>query len=136
MKRTKINVGLVAVIAAAAVGLLAGGGAFAVASPSRHVARRSGFSLDLKYVVGSASSVSADSAGTAATKCPTGTHPIGGGPSSPNGLEIRWSDPDRSSSKAKYPNEWTVGVVNTNSFATSLKVFVVCSNASNVSSNY
>lgn len=139
MRLTGIHLGAVAIIVAAAIGLLAGGGAFAVASTKGNLSRSGGSTLTcctLHYAVGSAHTVPAMSSGSAATKCPTGEYPIGGGPSSPNALSIQWSDPDRSSSSAKFPNEWTVGVFNSNSFATTIKAFVVCMPASSVSSTY
>jgi hypothetical protein len=87
----------------------------------------------LHYLVGGNVSVPANSAGSNAEKCPTGTYPVGGGPSSPNAVWlIQWSDPDRSSPTLAHPNEWTVGLFNTSSSAAVFKVFVVCSTASSV----
>ncbi len=136
MKRYGTKLGFVAVVVAAAVGLLASGGGFALASSKGHASSRAGFQLNLHYVEGSSKSVAASSSGSAATKCPSGMHPIGGGPSSSNPYDLQWSDPDRSKSSAKYPNEWTVGIYNPNGFSIPLKVFVVCANASTVSSTY
>jgi hypothetical protein len=136
VKRTGKHLGFVAVVVAATVGLLAGGGGFALASSKGHAGSRAGFKLNLRYVEGSSTFVAANSSGSAMTKCPSGMHPIGGGPSSSNLFDLQWSDPDRSKSSATYPNEWTVGIYNPNGSAIPLKVFVVCANASTVSSTY
>jgi hypothetical protein len=86
----------------------------------------------LHYLVGGNVVVPANSAGSNATKCPTGTYPIGGGPSSPNAVwEIQWSDPAPSTGTG-HPNEWTVGLFNNSGSSSVFKVFVVCSTASSV----
>jgi hypothetical protein len=87
----------------------------------------------LHYLVSGNVVVPAGSVGSNAIKCPTGTFPVGGGPSSPNAVwEIQWSDPDRSTPSATHPNEWTVGLFNTSGSPAVFKVFVVCSTASSV----
>ncbi len=136
MKHIKAHLSLVAVVVATAAGLLAGGGAFAAASPSRHLAKHHGFSLKLRYIQGSGTTVPANSSGSAAAQCPSGMYPIGGGPSSSNNFDLNWSDADRSSPSATYPDEWTVGITNPNGFSIPLKAYVVCANASKVSSTY
>lgn len=87
----------------------------------------------LHYLISGNVTVPGNSAGSNAEKCPAGTFPIGGGPSSPNAVWlIQWSDPDRSTPTATHPNEWTVGLFNTSGSASVFKVFVVCSTASSV----
>jgi hypothetical protein len=114
-------------------------GASAPVSAKSHTAagRALIYSANLRYIVGSDVAVPANSAGSAATQCPTGMYPIGGGPSSSSSAwTLQWSDPDRSSSSLAHPNEWTVGLFNTSSSAQLLKVFVVCSTAQKVTQNY
>jgi hypothetical protein len=87
----------------------------------------------LHYLISGNVTVPGQSSGSNAIKCPKGTFPVGGGPSSPNAVWlIQWSDPDRSTPTATHPNEWTVGLFNTSSSASVFKVFVVCSTASSV----
>lgn len=91
----------------------------------------------LRYIEGKNVVVPADSAGSIATRCPRGMYPIGGGSSSPSALwTLQWSDPDRSKPSVSHPNEWAVGMFNNSGSPQYFKVFVVCSTAQKVTSNY
>jgi len=130
-----LTISAAAVVAAAVIG---GGHALAASNghtSTVHPGVTSGGALH--YIEGTSVSVPADSAGSAAAKCPSGTYPVGGGPSSPSAQWlVQWSDPDRSTPSAAHPNEWTVSMFNDTSSAQALKVFVVCSTASSVTGNY
>jgi|HubBroStandDraft_1064217.scaffolds.fasta_scaffold378742_2 hypothetical protein len=130
IRRTEIA----AVLAAA---IVASGGGYAVAS-SHGTGRTASRDHDsLRYLVGSDVLVPADSAGSNATKCPKGMYPVGGGPSSPEAVwQIQWSNADRSTASARHPNEWAVSLFNDSNNSAVFKVFVVCSSANSVSSNY
>jgi hypothetical protein len=116
---------------------IAGGGyALASSDGAGHTAARTDRDA-LRYIVGPVVLVGADSLGTNAAKCPKGTFPVGGGPSSSKSVWlVQWSDPDRSSKSAAHPNEWTVGMFNTSGSTADLKVFVVCASANSVKGNY
>lgn len=112
-------------------------GASAPASTKNHAAPALTYVASLRYIVGTNVVVPANSAGSNATKCPTGMYPVGGGPSSPSpAWTLQWSDPDRSSPSLAHPDEWTVGLFNNSSSPQVLKVFVVCSTAQKVTGNY
>lgn len=119
-------------ISAAAVAVAGGGHASAA---SHHTTVGTGGTLH--FIEGTSVSVPAGTVGSAATKCPSGTYPVGGGPSSPNAQwTMQWSDPDRSTPTAAHPNEWTVGMLNNTSASQALKVYAVCSTAASVTGNY
>jgi hypothetical protein len=124
-----------AVVAATAVM----GGGYALASSNNHgtnAPRVGTFTATLRYLVGNNVSVPADSAGQNATKCPSGMFPVGGGPSSPSTMwMLQFSNADNAI-PGKLPNEWHVGLFNNTGSAQVFKVFVVCSTAQKVSSNY
>jgi hypothetical protein len=87
--------------------------------------------------VGSNVSVGSHSTGHNATKCPSNTYPVGGGMNSSRGeWEIQSSFADRSNRRARQPDEWTVSLFNNGNSRESFKVYVVCSSASSVASNY
>ena len=135
-RRTRVirHAGIAAALAAA---MAVTGGGYAIASSHGTGRTTSGDNDSLRYLVGSNVVVPAGSAGSNATKCPKGMYPVGGGPSSSQAVwEIQWSDPDRSTSTAAHPNEWTVGLFNNSGSPAAFKVFVVCSTASSVSGNY
>lgn len=115
-------------------------GAGAPAPAKNHAATTrapSAYSASLRYIVGQNVFVAANSAGQNATKCPKGMYPIGGGPSSSSSAwTLQWSDADRSAPSVAHPNQWTVGLFNTSGSQQFFKVFVVCSTAQKVSSNY
>jgi hypothetical protein len=91
----------------------------------------------LRYIEGINVIVPGGSVGSDASRCPRGMYPIGGGSSSPSALWTpQWSDPDRSKPSESHPNEWTVGMLNNSSSPQYFKVFVVCSTAQRVTSNY
>lgn len=95
------------------------------------------YSATLRYIEGTDVTVPAGSVGENATKCPRGMYAIGGGPSSPSALwTLHWSGAGRSAPSVSYPNEWTVSLRNASNSPQVLKVFVVCSTAQKVSSNY
>jgi hypothetical protein len=128
---------LAAIVTTAMTPALAGASAPAShhAAAARPATDQSGPTL--RYIDGTDVSVPGDSVGQNATKCPSGMYPIGGGPSSPSALwTLHWSDPDRSTPSASHPNEWTVSLLNNSSSTQVFKVFVVCSTAQKVTSNY
>jgi len=97
----------------------------------------SAYSATLRYIDGTNVSVAAGAVGENATKCPRGMYPIGGGPSSPSAFwTLHWTDPDRSTPSAPHPDEWTVSLRNDSDSTQVFKVFVVCSTAQKVTSNY
>ena len=101
------------------------------------VHRSSAYSATLRYIDGTNVTVPVGAVGQNATKCPRGMYPIGGGPSSPSALwTLHWSDPDRSAPSVPHPDEWTVSLRNDSNSAQVFKVFVVCSTAQKVTSNY
>lgn len=130
---------LTAITAAGAVAAAVMGGGYALASSSQaaFVPRVATYTDTLHFLVGGNVSVAAGSSGVNATKCPSGSYPVGGGPSSSSALwMLQFSDADRSSSTVAQPNEWTVGLFNDSSTTQFFKVFVVCSTAQKVTSNY
>jgi hypothetical protein len=115
-------------------------GVSALASAKNHAATAqpaSAHVATLRYVEGTNVLVQSDAVGFNATKCPRAMYPVGGGSSSPGaGWTLQWSDPDRSTPSASHPNEWTVSLFNNSSSPQYFKVFVVCSTAQKVTSNY
>ena len=81
---------LTAISAAVVVAAAVMSGGYALASSDNHapaVHTAIGEVDALRYLVGTNVLVPANSAGSTATKCPTGMYPVGGGPSmSPQGL--------------------------------------------------
>jgi hypothetical protein len=130
---------LAAIGAAAVVATAVMGGGYALASSSHHAAngpRVDTYRATLRYLAGSNVSVPADSEGQNATQCPSGMYPVGGGPSSPSALwTVQYSNADAAVA-GNLPNEWHVSLFNNSSSAQVFKVFVVCSTAQKVSSNY
>jgi hypothetical protein len=130
---------LTTISAAVVVATAVMGGGYALAANNTHATnthRVDTFTATLRYLVGNNVSVPADSAGQNATKCPSGMHPVGGGPSSPSALwTLQFSNPDAAVA-GNLPNEWHVGLFNNTGSAQVFKVFVVCSTAQKVSSNY
>jgi len=139
LNRAALALGAVGVLAAILTATMTPAlGASAPASTKNHAAIPAlSFVATLHFIVGSNVAVPANSAGSNATKCPTGTYPVGGGPSSPSpAWTVQWSDPDHSTTSAPHPDEWTVGLFNNSSSTQVFKVFVVCSTAQKVTSNY
>jgi hypothetical protein len=130
--------GLLAAILTAAMTPALGASARAAGgnhAPAAHPA--SAYSASLRYIDGTNVSVAAGAVGQNATKCPSGMYPIGGGPSSPSAFwTLHWTDPDRSTPSAPHPDDWTVSLRNDSDSTQVFKVFVVCSTAQKVTSNY
>jgi hypothetical protein len=130
---------LTAIGAAAVVAAAVMGGGYALASSNNHAAtvhRVDTYTDTLRYLVGTNVAVPADSAGQNATKCPSGMFPVGGGPSSPSTMwTLQFSNADAAPPATK-PNEWHVGLFNNTTSTQFFKVFVVCSTAQKVTSNY
>jgi hypothetical protein len=130
---------LTTISAAVVVATAVMGGGYALASSNNHATnapRVDTYKATLRYLVGNNVSVPADSVGQNATKCPSGMYPVGGGPSSPSTMwTLQFSNADAAVS-GNLPNEWHVGLFNNTSSTQVFKVFVVCSTAQKVSSNY
>src|SRR5215470_12746056 len=80
---------LTAITAAGAVAAAVMGGGYALAASSSHAAgvpRVATYTDSLHFLVGSNVSVAAGTSGVNATKCPSGSYPVGGGPSSSSAL--------------------------------------------------
>jgi len=94
------------------------------------------YTATLRYLVGNNAAVPADSAGQNSVQCPSGTYPVGGGPSSPSALwTLQYSNAGAAVPKAR-PTSWYVGLFNTTGSTQVFKVFVVCATAQKVSTTY
>jgi hypothetical protein len=137
--QAKTAIRLTTISAAVVVATAVMGGGYALAANNNHATNGHGvdtFKATLRYIDGNNVSVPADSAGQNATKCPSGMFPVGGGPSSPSALwTLQFSNADAAVA-GNLPNEWHVGLFNNTGSAQVFKVFVVCSTAQKVSSNY
>ena len=128
------TIGAAVVVATAVMG-----GGYALASSSNHATnapRVDTYRATLRYIDGTDVSVPADSEGQNATKCPSGMYPIGGGPSSPSALWTLQYSNAGATVQGDRPNAWFVSLFNNTGSTQVFKVFVVCSTAQKVSSNY
>jgi hypothetical protein len=124
-----------AVVAATAVM----GGGYALASSNNHPTnahRVDTYKATLRYIDGNDVAVPADSEGQNSTQCPSGMYPVGGGPSSPSALWTLQYSNAGATVQGDLPNAWFVSLFNNTSSTQFFKVFVVCSTAQKVSSNY
>ena len=133
-----------AIATAAALSVVVAAGGYALAStnapapgPGPGPGPGGGNGTSLTYLVGANVDVAPHMTGQNATMCPRGMYPVGGGPSSSHAdWEIQWSDADRSNRRAQQPDEWTVSLLNNGNARAQFKVYVVCSTAGSVNSNY
>ena len=126
-----------AIATAATLAAVVAGGGYALASTNGNGPMAGGNGASLTYLVGANVDVAPHMTGQNATMCPRGMYPVGGGPSSSHAdWEIQWSDADRSNRRAQQPDEWTVSLLNNGNARAQFKVYVVCSTAGSVNSNY
>jgi hypothetical protein len=123
--------------AAAALVVVVAGGGYALASTNGNGPAANNNGPNLLYLVGKTVIVAPHATGQNATACPTNTYPVGGGPSSSRDQwEIQWSNAGRSNQRARQPDEWTVRLYNNSDQRAEFRVYVVCSTAGSVGSNY
>jgi hypothetical protein len=129
-----------AIATAATLAAVVAGGGYALAStnaPAPGPGPGGGNGVSLTYLVGAAVDVAPRMNGQSATMCPRGMYPVGGGLSSSRAYwEIQSSYADRSNRRAQSPDEWTVSVLNDSNSRARFQVYVVCSTAGSVNSNY
>jgi hypothetical protein len=122
---------------AAALAVVVAGGGYALASTDGNGPAASNNGPTLLYLVGKTVIVPPNSTGQNATVCPSNTYPVGGGPSSARDQwELQWSNASRSDRRAHEPDEWTVRLYNNSNQSADFRVYVVCSTAGSVASNY
>ena len=122
---------------AAALAVVIAGGGYALASTDGNGPAASNNGPTLLYLVGKTVIVPPNSTGQSATECPVNTYPVGGGPSSSRDQwELQWSNAGRSDRRARQPDDWTVRLYNNSNQSADFRVYVVCSTAGSVASNY
>jgi hypothetical protein len=122
---------------AAALAAVVAGGGYALASTHGNVPTQGNNGPNLLYLVGKTVIVPPNSTGQSATTCPLNTYPVGGGPSSSRDQwELQWSNASRSNRRAPQPDEWSVRLYNNSNQRGEFRVYVVCSTAGSVASNY
>jgi hypothetical protein len=126
-----------AIPAAAALAVVVAGGGYALASTNASGPAANNNGPNLLYLVGKTVTVSPRATGENATTCPVNMYPVGGGPSSSRDQwELQWSNASRSTRRARQPDEWSVRLYNNSDQRAEFRVYVVCSNAGSVASNY
>ena len=126
-----------AIAAATAIAAVVAGGGYALASTDGNAPAQGNNGPNLLYLVGKTVTVLPNSTGQSATVCPLNTYPVGGGPSSSRDQwELQWSNASRSDRRARQPDEWSVRLYNNSNQRGEFRVYVVCSTAGSVASNY
>jgi hypothetical protein len=129
--------GRAAIAAAAAIAAVIAGGGYALASTNGNKPAASNNGPALLYLVGKTVIVPPNSTGQSATTCPLNTYPVGGGPSGARDQwELQWSNASRSDRRERQPDEWSVRLYNNSNQSADFRVYVVCSTAASVASNY
>ena len=124
-------------VTAAALAVIAAGGGYALASTNGNGPAANNNGPNLLYLVGKTVNVPPNSTGENATTCPTNMYPVGGGPSSSRDQwELQWSNASRSNRRVRQPDEWSVRLYNNSNQRADFRVYVVCSTAGSVASNY
>ena len=124
-------------VTAAALAVIVAGGGYALASTNGNGPAANNNGPNLLYLVGKTVTVPPNSTGESATTCPTNMYPVGGGPSSSRDQwELQWSNASRSNRRVRQPDEWSVRLYNNSNQRADFRVYVVCSTAGSVASNY
>jgi len=126
-----------AIAATASLAAVVAGGGYALASTEGNEPAANNNGPSLLYLVGRTVTVPPNSTGENSTACPVNTYPVGGGPSSSRDQwELQWSNASRSNRRARQPDEWSVRLYNNSGQRAEFRVYVVCSTAGSVGSNY
>jgi hypothetical protein len=125
-----------AIPVAAALAVVVAGGGYALASTNGNMPAANNGPTIL-FLVGKTVIVAPRATGQNATTCPTNTYPVGGGPSSSRDQwKLQWSNASRSDRRARQPDEWSVRLYNDSDQQAEFRVYVACSSAGSVGSNY